>query len=76
MIRAIAMFVLLCSVSSVHAETVVLTPTATGCTRKSLHETVDKYLDALEKGNPSLMPLATDAKYIENRKEIAFGEGI
>jgi len=74
MIRIIAMFVLLCSVSSVHAETV--TPAATGCTRKSLQETVEKYLDALEKGNPSLMPLATDAKYIENRKEIAFGEGI
>ena len=76
MIRSIAMFVLLCSASSVHAETAQQTPAATECTRKSLQETADRYLDALTKGVPSLMPLASDAKYIENRKEIAFGQGI
>jgi hypothetical protein len=74
MIRLIVIFVLLFSVSSIHAETV--SPATTGCTRKGLQETVDKYLDALEKGSPSLMPLAADAKYIENRKGIEFGEGI
>jgi hypothetical protein len=76
MIRIIAMFVLLCSVWWVHAEPVLSNAASTGCTRKSLQETMGKYLEALEKGNPSLMPLASDAKYIENRKEITFGEGI
>jgi hypothetical protein len=76
MTRSIAVFVLLFCVLSVYAETVQQTPAATECTRKDLQETVDKYLDALEKGIPSLMPLAPDAKYIENRKEIAFGQGI
>ncbi len=37
---------------------------------------VDEYLDALEKGNPSLMPLAGQARYMENRNEIPLGQGI
>jgi hypothetical protein len=76
MIRVIAMFVMFCSVASARAETVALTAAAPGCTRASLQGTVDKYLDALKKGNPSLMPLASRAKYIERRKEIPFGQGI
>jgi hypothetical protein len=76
MIRAIIVFVLLCSTLSVHAETVLLTPAAAGCTRASLQGVADKYVDALKKGNPSLMPLAPQAKYIERRKEIPFGQGI
>jgi hypothetical protein len=76
MIRSILMFVLLFSVLSVHAGTLQEAPAVTGCTRKNLQETVDKYLDALEKGIPSLMPLAPDATYTENRKVIAFGQGI
>jgi len=76
MIRAIAFFSLLVGTSSLRAETVVSTATPTGCTRTGLQEFVDKYLDALTKGIPSLMPLAPGAKYIENRKEIAFGQGI
>ena len=76
MIRAIAMFLLLCSISAVRAETVNLAAAAAGCTRASLQSAVDKYLDALKKGSPSVMPLATSAKYIENRKEFPFGQGI
>jgi hypothetical protein len=76
MIRAIAMFALLCSPLSLRAETVLPTSAKAGCTRAGLQKTVDKYLDALKKGNPSLMPLASGAKYIENRKEILFGQGI
>ncbi len=76
MIRAIAMFALLCSTLSLRAETVLTTSAKRGCTRASLQKTVDKYLDALKKGTPSLMPLAPQAKYIENRKEIPFGQGI
>ena len=76
MIRAIIVGVLLCSTVSVHAETALLTPAAAGCTRASLQSVTDKYLDALKKGNPSLMPLAPQAKYIERRKEIPIGQGI
>jgi len=53
-----------------------LTPVAAGCTRASLQGAVDKYLEALKKGDPSLMPLTPQAKYIERRKEIPFGQGI
>jgi hypothetical protein len=68
MIRAIALFALLCCPLSLQA--------APKCTRASLQTKVDKYLDALEKGKPSLMPLAKQAKYIENRKEIQLSQGI
>jgi hypothetical protein len=46
------------------------------CSRAALQEKADKYLDALKKGSSSVMPLAPQAKYIENRKEIPFNEGI
>ena len=76
MIRAIAAFVLLlCSIASVHAETVLL-PAATGCTRASLLAAADKYVDALKKGNPSILPLVSQPKYIERRKEVPLGQGI
>jgi hypothetical protein len=76
MIRAIALFALLCAALPLRAETVILTASKAGCTRASLQGVVDKYLTALKKGRPSLMPLAVRAKYIENRKEIPFGQGI
>jgi len=75
MIRVIAAFVLLFSTMSVRAET-VLTPAAKGCTRTSLQKAVDQYIDALKQGNPSLMPLIPQARYIERRKTLNFGEGI
>ncbi|MFC1495530.1 c-type cytochrome [Thermodesulfobacteriota bacterium] len=46
------------------------------CARESLQAKVDAYIDSLKKGDPSLMPLAPGAKYIENRKETSFEEGI
>ncbi len=49
---------------------------AESCTRTGLQEMVGKYLDALRSGNPSLIPLAPAAKYMENRNEIPFGQGI
>jgi hypothetical protein len=76
MIRATALFVLFCGAVSVRAETVASAAAAAGCTRASLQATVDKYLDALKKGNPSLMPLAPQAKYMENRNEVPLGQGI
>ena len=74
--RALALFVLLCSSFYVRAETVPGPVQATGCTRENLQKTVDAYLNSLRSGNPSLMPLARQAKYMENRNETPLGEGI
>jgi hypothetical protein len=68
MIRMLAMFMALCIPLSLQA--------APGCTRKNLQARADQYLDALKKGAPQRMPLAAKAKYIENRKEIPFSQGI
>jgi hypothetical protein len=74
--RAIVAFVLLlCTFASVQAGT-VLSPSAAGCSRASLQAIADKYVEALKKGNPSLMPLASQVKYIERRKEVPLGQGI
>jgi len=71
MIRAIAVFALFCSLLSVSS-----TAAAAGCTRASLQATVDQYLAALKQGTPSMMPLASQAKYIERRKETPLGQGV
>jgi hypothetical protein len=76
MIRAIALLALLCSTLPLRAETALIAPVSKGCTRASLQGTADKYIEALKKGNASLLPLASKAKYIENRKEIPFNQGI
>ena len=76
MIRAIAMLALLCSSLAIRAEAALLIAQTAECTRESLQATVDKYLNALNKGNPSLMPLAPQAKYMENRNEVPLGQGI
>jgi hypothetical protein len=75
MVRTIVLFLLLCSTAALGAAN---QPTAatTGCTRSRLQETVDAYLNALSKGTPSILPLGTPSRYIENRKEILFGQGI
>jgi len=72
MIRSIAIFVLLGSIVSVRAEMAQ----AAGCTRASLENITNQYLDALKQGKPSLMPLASQAKYIESRKDTPIGQGI
>jgi hypothetical protein len=75
MIRVITVFALFFSTLPLQAET-ILNAAAQGCTRASLQSSVDRYLKALGKGNPSLMPLVPQAKYIENSKAISFGKGI
>jgi len=76
MFRVIAVVVLLCSAFSCHLKEVSLYEAQNPCTREGLQAKVDAYIDALNKGEPSLMPLAPGAKYIENRKETSFEEGI
>ena len=72
MMRAIVLLALFNCTVPVRAEPVA----SAACTRASLQATVDKYLDALKKGNPSLMPLTPQARYMENRNEIPLGKGI
>jgi cytochrome c551/c552 len=45
-------------------------------TRENLQIMADAYIQALKKGDPAAMPLASEAKYIENRKDTSFEEGI
>ena len=74
--RAFFTFVLLlCAISFVDAQTLP-EPTAPGCSRPSLQAAADKYVEALKKGDPSVMPLASRVIYIERRKEVPIGEGI
>jgi hypothetical protein len=76
MIRAIAVFALLCGALHLRAEMLPAASAKTGCTRADLQKAVDKYAEALKKGKPSMMPLASKAKYIENKKEMPLGRGI
>ena len=76
MIRVISVCVLLFSILPVRAETTLSAAAGAKCARKSLQKITEKYVDALKKGKPSRMPLAKQAKYIENRSEIPFGQGI
>jgi hypothetical protein len=66
--------VMLCSISFVRAETAGRI--APQCTRADLQAVVDRYLDAVKKGTPAIMPLASQVKYMENIQEIALGKGI
>jgi len=76
MVQAIAALALFFHAASLQAETVASAESNTVCTRSALQAAVDKYLDALQKGDPALMPLAPGAKYIENRKEVPLGQGV
>lgn len=44
------------------------------CTRESMKTIVDKYIEAQEAGDPSLMPLAADAEVFENTEEMSLEE--
>jgi hypothetical protein len=76
MFRVIAVLALLCGTFSCQVKDVSFSEAQNPCTRGSLQAKVDAYIDSLKKGEPSLMPLAPGAKYIENRKETAFEEGV
>ena len=76
MVLAIVLFALFCSAFCLGAEPALWTAAETECTRADLQSRVDEYLDALKNGDSSLMTLFSGAKYIENRKEIPFNQGI
>jgi hypothetical protein len=76
MFRVMAVLVLLCGTFSCQVKDVSFFEPLNPCTRETLQAKVDAYIDSLKKGEPSSMPLAPGAKYIENRKEISFREGV
>jgi hypothetical protein len=76
MIRAIAMFVLLCVFASLQEMPGTLHAATRECTRAGLQSAADQYVQALKAGNASLMPLAAQARYIENRKATPLDQGI
>jgi hypothetical protein len=71
----ISFVLLLCTVNAVHAQAIP-EPTAPGCSRSRLQAAADKYVEALKKGDPSVMPLASTVIYTERRKEVPLGQGI
>ncbi len=73
MIRKLSMLVILFSMVFVNALNV---SASSECSRAGLQKVTDNYLDALKKGSSSMMPLNPKARYIENRKEISFNDGI
>lgn len=72
--RAIAIFVMVGGIWGIQAERVHAA--AVKCTRTELQSAVDSYLAAVKKGNPSGLPLAPQAKYTENIKEMPIAQGI
>ena len=76
MFRLITILALLCIVFSCQSKKDPVSESQSSCTRENLQAKADTYIDALENGDATLMLLAPDAKYIENRKEISFLEGI
>lgn len=43
--------------------------------RATLEKFIDQYLDALDKNDPSGLPLAGDVKFVENNQELKIGDG-
>jgi hypothetical protein len=74
MIRAIAIFAMYCSALFIQPAATIASPS--GCTRAELQSAVDFYINAVKQGNPSIMPLAPHARYVENKTETAMGQGI
>ena len=71
----IALVMFLNAAAWVHAEPVLL-PAPEGCSRSALQAISDKYIEALKQGKPSLLPITSQAKYIERRKEVPLGQGL
>ncbi len=74
--RVIVFLAFLLCTFSVKSMAVPIATAGNGCTRVGLQQKVDSYLAALRNGEASRMPLAENAKYIENRKEISFHAGV
>lgn len=67
--------ILFCTTWLVLAGTLA-TGRAAECTRAGLQAAVDSYLAAQQAGNPSIMPLASKVKYVENMIEVKKEQGL
>ncbi len=74
MIRAVAVFMICCAVSLVTVE--IAGASSATCTRTDLQAVVDRYIEAAKTGVPSAMPLVSQVRYLENKREIPIGQGI
>ena len=74
--KKLFLVILLCGALSCQVNDKSNSETQDQITRENLRTKVDAYIDALKKGDPSLMPLAKGIKYIENRKETSFKDGV
>src|SRR5512138_1287921 len=74
--HAIAMVAILISITSLNAAPLPFSAAVKACAREDLQAAVDGYLDAMRKGTPSSMPMASTMKYMENRRELPLGQGI
>ena len=58
------------------ASAVTATAQPAACDRRCLETTVERYLDALVKHDPSAVPLAATARYTENGQRLTVGDGL
>lgn len=76
MFRIITIIALLCVIFSCQAKYGSVLEKQNADIRESLQAQVKTYIAALENGDSTMMSLTPDAKYIENRQDISFLEGI
>ena len=59
--------------TAVHSDKVAAQ--AASCDRACLSDVMNRFLDSLVANDPKLAPLAANARYTEDAKELAIGEG-
>jgi hypothetical protein len=64
------------SVAGLAATTASHAKAASGCDRACLYGFVDRYLAALEKHDPGLLPAAKGLRYTENGADVTLGQGL
>jgi len=73
--RILLLFLTTC-VFAICAANSVVAQSRTACRREVLQDQANHFLSALESRKPSSLPLAQDAKFTENGREYAVGEGL
>ena len=76
MSRIITILALLCIILACQDKKESTPDAVNSCTRENLKAKADSYIDALKKGDAGIMPLAEGARYIENRNDFSFKEGL
>lgn len=66
----------LCPIGAVVAVAVLAGARGDGCDRNCLVALMDRYLEAVVRHDPSLVPLASDVVFVENTQRLLVGEGL